>query len=144
MNEADQLFFNQIVEAAVWDEELQQVPEGQPNIANCVVMPIVSDMKKSMDDNGPRQAMLGPTSADVTGKDFTDAKGRHWKVVGKVVPRKVDIREAEKERRNAADYPPTWARSSDLIKRRLSGEVAPKATRWRLRVSARATGLRNR
>ena len=29
------------------------------------------------------ERMLGPTSADATGKDFTDAKGRRWIAVGR-------------------------------------------------------------
>jgi V8-like Glu-specific endopeptidase len=39
--------------------------------------------------------MLGPTSADATGQDFTDAKGRRWIAVGKVVPREINVAETE-------------------------------------------------
>ncbi len=39
--------------------------------------------------------MLGPTSADATGNDFTDAKGRRWIAVGKVVPKEINVAETE-------------------------------------------------
>jgi hypothetical protein len=38
------------------------------------------------------ERMLGPTSADATGKDFIDAKGRRWIAVGKVVPKEINLR----------------------------------------------------
>jgi hypothetical protein len=53
--------------------------------------------------------MLGPTSADATGKDFTDAKSRRWIAVGKAVPKEINIAETEAYNHNyrpAAPPPP--------------------------------------
>ena len=44
--------------------------------------------------------MLGPTSADATGKDFIDAKGRRWIAVGKVVPNEINVAETEAHNHN--------------------------------------------
>ena len=85
--------------------------------------------------------MLGPTSADATGKDFTDAKGRRWIAVGKVVPKEINIAETEAYNHNyrpAAPLPPRPYPSNTWPK------VAPEATCWRLRVSARAARFRSR
>jgi V8-like Glu-specific endopeptidase len=60
-----------------------------------------------MDDNNTHQPMLGPSSTEATGKDFTDARGRLWLVTGKIVPAAIDVAESEKERRNADGYPPS-------------------------------------
>jgi hypothetical protein len=50
--------------------------------------------------------MLGPTSADATGKDFTDAKGRRWIPVGKVVPKEINVAETEAHNHNYRPAPP--------------------------------------
>jgi V8-like Glu-specific endopeptidase len=78
------------------------------------------------DDNGPRQAMLGPTSADAAGEDFTDARGRRWNVVGKVVPKEIDVAETEKERRNADDYPPPGPDPRTLSREDLAEKLRPR------------------
>lgn len=59
-----------------------------------------------MSDHDGRRVMLGPTSADANGKDFTDVMGRRWIAQGKIVARAVDVAEVYKERRNADEYPP--------------------------------------
>ena len=79
-----------------------------------------------MDDNGPRQAMLGPTSVDAAGKDFTDARGRRWGVVGKVVPKEIDVAETEKERRNANDRPPPEPDPRTLSREDLAEKLRPR------------------
>jgi hypothetical protein len=79
-----------------------------------------------MDDNGSRQAMLGPTSADAAGEDFTDARGRRWIVVGKVVPKEIDVAETEKERRNGDDYPPPGPDPRTLSREDLAEKLRPK------------------
>ena len=50
--------------------------------------------------------MLGPTSADATGKDFTDAKGRRWIAVAKVVPKEINVAETEAHNHNYRPAPP--------------------------------------
>lgn len=57
-----------------------------------------------MDESRLSHMMLGPSSADATGKDFTDARGRRWISQGKVVPKDFDVAASEKERRNADGY----------------------------------------
>ena len=58
-----------------------------------------------MADDNSTHTMLGPTSAQATGKDFKDARGRLWLVTGKVVAKDLDVGKADKERRNGDDYP---------------------------------------
>ena len=79
-----------------------------------------------MDANGPRQAMLGPTSAHAAGEDFTDARGRRWIVVGKVVSKEIDVAETEKERRNADDYPPPGPDPRTLSREDLAEKLRPR------------------
>lgn len=79
-----------------------------------------------MDDNGPQQAVLGPTSADAAGKDFTDAKGRRWIAVGKVVLEEIDVGETEKERRNAGYRPPPEPDPQSLGAQDLAEKLRPR------------------
>jgi len=79
-----------------------------------------------MDDNNTRQAMLGPSSTDATGKDFTDARGRLWLVVGKIVSQAMDIAESEKERRNADSYPPAEPHPLTLSREHLADKLRPR------------------
>lgn len=84
-----------------------------------------------MSSHESEHTMLGPSSADEVGKDFTDARGRRWVAVERVELREFDVLESEQERRTpdpaatpAAD-PRTMARD-DLARalqpRRLVGE----------------------
>ncbi len=50
-------------------------------------------------------SMLGPTSRDADGKDVTDALGRRWNAVGKIAPKKIDLAEVGRQRRDADDLP---------------------------------------
>ena len=98
--------------------------------AECLISGVQHVMTKSKDgkadENGPRQAMLGPTSADAAGEDFTDARGRRWIVVGKVVPKEIDVAETEKERRNADDYPPPGPDPRTLSREDLAEKLRPR------------------
>ena len=58
-----------------------------------------------MAQDSATHTMLGPTSAQATGKDFKDARGRLWLVTGKVTARDLDVGKADKERINNDDYP---------------------------------------
>lgn len=86
-----------------------------------------------MIDDGAEIAMLGPTSANADGTDFTDAKGRKWKALGKISPVEINVLETEKERRDFRDFPqpgpdPMTMSREELAKKlrpvRLVGDVA--------------------
>jgi len=79
-----------------------------------------------MSIQGYRQVMLGPTSQDALGEDFTDVRGRRWVAVGKITPRKIDVAEAEKTRRNAADYPPPGPDPRTLSRDELARKLRPR------------------
>jgi V8-like Glu-specific endopeptidase len=79
-----------------------------------------------MDANGPQEAMLGPASADATGEDFTDARGRRWIAVGEVVLKEIDVAETEKERRNADYRPPPEPDPQTLSVEDLAEKLRPR------------------
>ncbi len=56
-----------------------------------------------MNEYDPKAAMLGPTLADASGKDFIDGRGRRWLAVGKVTPKDIDVAQTE-QARSSADY----------------------------------------
>jgi hypothetical protein len=70
--------------------------------------------------------MLGPTSRDAAGEDFTDAMGRRWIVVGKVVPKEINVAETEKERFNAVDYPSRGPDPRTLSREDLAENLRPR------------------
>jgi hypothetical protein len=79
-----------------------------------------------MGDNDARETMLGPTSADATGQDFIDGWGRRWIAIGKVVLKKIDVAETEKERRNADYRPPPEPDPRTLSVRDLAERLRPR------------------
>ncbi|MGY4648558.1 trypsin-like serine peptidase [Mycobacterium sp. URHB0021] len=82
-----------------------------------------------MNDSGSTPAMLGPTSKDATGEDFTDAKGRHWIAVGEVSLKEVneiDVAETEQERRSVEDYPPPGPDPRTMSREQLAEKLRPR------------------
>jgi V8-like Glu-specific endopeptidase len=70
-------------------------------------------------------AMLGPTSANADGKDFTDANGRRWKALGKITPVEINVAENEKQRRDARDFPPPGPDPLTLSREELAKKLRP-------------------
>src|SRR5262245_53562292 len=81
--------------------------------------------EQPMDDNDPRQAMRGPTTEDRLGEDFTDGRGRRWRVVGKVEPKELDVAAADKERRNGDSRSPS-AEPLSLSREALAEKLRPR------------------
>jgi V8-like Glu-specific endopeptidase len=70
-------------------------------------------------------AMLGPTSANADGKEFTDANGRRWKARGNIKPVEINVVETEKKRRNARDFPPPGPDPLTLSREELAKMLRP-------------------
>ncbi|MGE2728210.1 trypsin-like serine peptidase [Mycolicibacterium vaccae] len=82
-----------------------------------------------MNEKAPEHSMLGPTSKDATGEDFTDAKGRRWVAVAEVTSLQadeVDVAESERERRSVDDYPPPGPDPRTLSRAELAERLRPR------------------
>lgn len=77
-------------------------------------------------DQGSQPSMLGPTSRDANGKNFTDALGRRWRAVGKVKAKKVDVAEVARQRRDADDDPPPGPDPRRLSREALAEALCPR------------------
>ncbi|MGU3433207.1 trypsin-like serine peptidase [Actinomycetes bacterium M1A6_2h] len=73
--------------------------------------------------------MLGPTSMDATGDDFTDSIGRKWIAVGEVNLRElseIDVADREQARRSAADHAPSGPDPSAMSREQLAESLRPR------------------
>jgi V8-like Glu-specific endopeptidase len=79
-----------------------------------------------MTGNDVGRAMLGPTSQDANGEDFTDASGRRWIAVEEIETTSIDVAKDTQERRNADEYPAPGPDPRTLSRDELAEKLRPR------------------